>query len=157
MIDRNSRPAIMAVSRRDPRATLPPPWGPSHPLGIQTWRAVVTHGSGTQQSRSRPASDSQHVPHNGTLHGTRKSNAVPAGYRGAHPTQGQGWDGGQPWHQARQPQCASWHLVAATLRFAVASCPVTAAFLLWGQRNLGLTKERAQGGSGGRLWGSADQ
>lgn len=43
-----------------------------------------------------PASDSQHVPHNGTLHGTRKSNAVPAGDRGAHPTQGEGWDGGSP-------------------------------------------------------------
>lgn len=90
-----------------------------------------------------PASDSQHVPHNGTLHGTRKSNAVPAGYRRAHPTQGQGWDGAAlaPGPPASVCVVASRRRHSLTCR-GLLPCD-SAAFPLWGQRNLGLTKERA--------------
>lgn len=93
MIDRNSRPAITAVSRRDPRATLPLPWAPGHPPGIQTWRAVVTNGSATRQGRPQTANTFLTMAR---YMAREKLNAVPAGYRGAHPTQGQGWDGGSP-------------------------------------------------------------
>lgn len=153
MIDRNSRPAITAISRRDPRATPPPSWAPGHPPGHPDMESSghkwVCHPAG-------PASDSQHVPHNGTLHGTRKSNAVPAGDRGAHPTQGQGWDGGSP---GTRPASLSVCVVASRRRHSLICRGLwpcdSAAFLLWGQRNLGLTKERAWGDSGGLLWGSA--
>lgn len=37
----------------------------------------MARGSATHPHSTAAASDSQHVPHNCTLHGTRKSNAVP--------------------------------------------------------------------------------
>lgn len=63
MIDGNSRPRVLAVGRRG-RAVRPR-------------RAAVVWGSATRPRGGATASDSQHVPHNCTLHGTRKSNAVP--------------------------------------------------------------------------------
>lgn len=158
MIDRNSRPAITAVSRRDPRATLPPPWAPSHPLGIQTQRAVVTNGSGTQQSRGgaglrQPTRSSQwHV----TWH--EKVECRPGRVQGSPPDPGtrMGWGAAlAPGPPASVCVMAS-RRCHSPIRRGLLPCD-SAAFLLWGQRNLGLTKERARGGSGGRLWGSADQ
>lgn len=78
MIDGNSRPAVGGRDPREPRS--PPPRAPGHPPSVRTRRAAVATGS---------ASDSQHVPHNGTLRGTRKSNAVPVEEdKGADPTLG---------------------------------------------------------------------
>lgn len=97
MIDRNSRPAITAVSKRETREPhCPRPGCPATPWASKHGEQWSQMGLPPGRAAAGPASDSQHVPHNGTLHGTRKSNAVPAGDRGAHPTQGEGWDGGSP-------------------------------------------------------------
>lgn len=153
MIDGNSRPAIVAVGRRDPGAALPPPAPGARPPPPHTPERPNAKSS-SREGVCHPAepSDSQHVPHNGTLHGTRRSNAVPAEEDRGEPTQpGEeknrgvwGLGGG-----GMAPALPASACVSAASPLLSSASGAHSAFPPPGGRNLGL--------GWGLSWGSADR
>lgn len=98
MIDRNSRPAITAVSKRErPESHTAPALGarppPGHPNMESSGHKWVCHSAEPRRGRPQTANTFLTMAR---YMAREKSNAVPAGDRGAHPTQGEGWDGGSP-------------------------------------------------------------
>lgn len=157
MIDRNSRPAIMAVSRRDPRATVPPPWAPGHPRASR-------HGEQWSQRGLPPGRAAGGRPQTANTFLTMarymaRESRMPSQQGTGEPTRPRDKDGMGAALALGPP--ASVCVVASRHRHSLICHGLwpcdSAAFLLWGQRNLGLTEERVWGDSGGLLWGSANQ
>lgn len=159
MIDRNSRPAITAVSKRErPESHTAPALGarppPGHPNMESSGHKWVCHPAEPRQGRPQTANTFLTM----ARYMARESR-MPSRQGTGEPTRPREKDGMGAALAPGPP--ASVCVVASRcchslIRHGLWPCD-SAAFLLRGQRNLGLTKERARGGSGGLLWGSAHQ